>query len=561
MTTLHVLIHRTKRTARFSGPGTFAAKEEIKQLGSARFNREEKHWEVQGLSVTVEELTARFPGIVIEEIGEGGAGAPERAGSPTLEPAPALPPGVPSGLSVSQFLDRARVALRAAFPGTVCIYGVLSDVNRAAGGRIFMELNGGPETDDRIKCVIWDNAEVKLAKLRAAGFDLEPELQVMFEVSVNLNKRGGQLSLSVERVIAEYTIGKLAALREQTNERLKKEGLFDKNRSCSLPFLPRRLGILTSAGGTVINDFLASLEVGRFGFELFWMNVSVQGADAKRSVLAGLAALSRMPDLDAILIFRGGGSQSELAVFNDYDIARAVCLCPLPVISAIGHQEDQCSVQDVSWKGLGVPKDVGRFFADIVVGYRERFRGAVTYISTLTGRTVTQLERNLELHARSVLKFLSQLVSTREESCRRHEESLPLLAATAVRTSFLRFLERSRPLAALGLSTMSAGVAALGRIGERLRHDADRVVERAEHRFRRIGHLERELGRVIEQKAARVNAYGELFESLGPDTQLKRGFALVQRGDRGYVTSGAGLASGEEVEIIFHDTHRKAEIK
>lgn len=193
----------------------------------------------------------------------------------------------------------------------------------------------------------------------------------MLEVVPTISNKGGKLWLNIKRIIPEYTSSKLASLREQTNERLRKEGIFENNKNLSFPFLPVNLGILTSSTGTVINDFMASLDEAKFGFKLTWLSVAVQGSEAKKSIVNGIRQLSKIKDLDVILIFRGGGSPAELAVFNDYEVAKAICLCPLPVISAVGHQEDQSSTQDVSYLAQGVPKDIGTFFANLVLSYRK----------------------------------------------------------------------------------------------------------------------------------------------------------------------------------------------
>ena len=217
-----------------------------------------------------------------------------------------------------------------------------------------------------------------------------------------------------------------------------------------LVFLPRRLGILTSGGGTVINDFRASLEKAEFGFELFWRSVRVQGVDACEDILAGLSELLKLKRIDAILIFRGGGSKAELAVFNNYDIARAICLSPVPVISAIGHQEDQSSAQDVSFRALGVPKDVGRFFADAVVGYRDNISHWSALIKNAGVSIYRYNSQTLSLVARGIKDAVFSRCHNTEERLLSSGSQLPILARRLIeqRVSELGLL--AKPLLALG---------------------------------------------------------------------------------------------------------------
>lgn len=395
MKDLFIRLNPSKKQATFFGPGTFEAKDRIKALGQARWLGDEKAWQVSALKQTEEELISLFPEIADIEIVEEEPSAKsetlksKKENKEKVEKA-ASPSNLPAGYSVTEFLGKAQYAISQAFSVSIYVYGVLGKVTES-NGRLFMDLVDQERPTDSVNCVIWSDVERLTKDLTAAGFKLEAELQVMFQVSVRLDRRA-RVSLAVERIVAEYTIGKLAALREKTNLRLKEEGVFAKNKERVLPFLSRRLGILTSSAGTVIHDFRASLDVAHFGFELFWLPVSVQGAQAKKEIVAGIKKLSAM-DLDALLIFRGGGAPAELAVFSEYEVAKAICLCPLPVISAIGHQEDQSSTQDVSFLAFGVPKDIGRYFADIVINYRRSLADSAKLIQN-SGKTF--LERFTE---------------------------------------------------------------------------------------------------------------------------------------------------------------------
>ena len=381
MSDLTAEIDRKKSTALFHGPGTFQAKERIKQLGKARWQGDKKSWLVSDFNLTNAQLEALFPNINIEETASETAkeNTSETASDDTFQdkkapsPKKAVRPkkksssnnlkNLDSGhtenaLSVPEVVGLARAAIQSAFPEVIHVYGILQSVKRY-GERVYMNLANEAGSKESVSCVIWGGEKQLCSELIDKGFELEAELQVMFAVKVDLNPSRSSISLNVVGVVAEYTIGKLAALREKTNSRLKEEGLFEKNKALSLPLLPVKIGILTSAGGTVINDFKASLDLAEFGFKLYWYPVSVQGSSASKDIVKGIKVLSDIKNLDAILLFRGGGSAADLMVFNEYSVAKAICKCSVPVLSAIGHQEDQSSVQDVSFQALGVPKDLG----------------------------------------------------------------------------------------------------------------------------------------------------------------------------------------------------------
>ena len=385
------------------------------------------------------------------------------------------------------------------------------------GGVVSMELAEQEKPDERLNCVIWGHAESMCKKLTEAGFKLEPNLQVMFEAEVNLSNKDGRLSLRVVRVVAEYTLAKVAALRDQTNDRLKKEGLFQKNKSCELPFLPRRLAIITSSGGTVINDFRASLDEAKFGFELLWLPVQVQGNEAKRALIRAIQFFSGKPDIDAILVFRGGGSQADLAVFSDYEVAKAICLAEHPVISAIGHQEDQSSAQDVSWRALGVPKDIGRFFADIVLGYRKSIAQGAASVLRLG---LAKLEQWTQAVTRSpILGLAAQVLRHRESQLAAHYHRIHDGRQRRIEQAEMRFLNQQKTLLAA------------------------------------MNHL-------LEKAGIRLEGLERLVIGSAPETQLRRGFVMVREERSGeFVLDGNTLAAETEVVITFRDGERKAVMK
>ena len=603
MLQLSVKISRRRKVAVFSGRDTYKAREDIKQLGRARFLGATKEWEVSGFTLSRIDLESQFPGIDILEDGELSDEISQNETErvlPNLSPVSStaqsareencsdLSTSVPKGLSVSDFLNVGRAALRTAFPSSFCIFGIIRQVNRSSGGRIFLDLGDSGNGEDYIRCAIWAGSESLCKPLEERGFSLEADLEVMLEVSANLVSKGGYLSLTIKRIVVEYTIAKLAAQREKTNEQLKKEGLFTKNKQLQLPFLPRRLGILTSSGGTVIHDFMASLDAAKFGFELFWYKTAVQGAEAKGSLLKGLSALSAIPNLDAILIFRGGGSQADLAVFNDYEIAKAVSLAAVPVLSAIGHQEDECSVQDVSYRGGGVPKDLGRYFADIITDLRARFLRALEMLafqgSRLEIETQDGLRRVTDVLTGSTFHFLNG----RSVGLNGVLVTLPRLAESALGNGKSHFIRTAGPLSVLATRQQQQNDTRLARAGEQIGSKAEQLIARrstiTQQVVAKIAHgletkvatgrhlllekrrLVSEAERIITTRSGWISSFEQILPSLGPEAQLKRGFALLRKtpaaeGADTFIVSTKDLSKGEQLWVQLHDGEIKTRVE
>ncbi len=591
MASLNVRIDRNERIAFFSGSGTFHAKEKIKEIGAsrARWNPANKEWEIHQFTLSVEELSEQFDDIAIEEIGASAESQSRKAVSKNDSSAQAVQNArmqeqvstlvqqtsgainkktskakgaVPEGYSVSALVDEVKSVLRRAFPTTVYVHGVLRSVKEARGGRLYLDLGDADDTDTIVNCVIWRDAEKVLAPLTAAGFVLEPELQVMFKVEMSLNPRRASLSLVVVGVVPEFTLGKLAALREKTNERLKAEGLFEQNKQQHLPFLPRKLGLLTSSGGTVINDFRASLDESQFGFELYWMNVSVQGAEAKASIIKGIETLSKHTELDAILIFRGGGSAGDLAVFSEYEVAKAVCLAPIPVFSAIGHQEDQSSVQDVSFLALGVPKDLGRFFAELVRERRQSIKEFTKIIVHRSENLVQLLQQRVNDVSVSIQAMVAHVYRGHVESLSRLQLQLPLQARNVATEARRRFTTVVHPLAVIAeQSYRNASERFLGLVG-RTRALGERTLERNQFRLQRMESLSERANVLFEKSNRALESLERIISDSAPETQLKRGFVMVRSVvQEKLILRAEELDPGDEMMLQFIDDTRKVKVQ
>ncbi|MDD2942653.1 MAG: exodeoxyribonuclease VII large subunit [bacterium] len=562
-----MLIQLQKDKVTFSGPGTFQEKDNIKALAGARWDGTGKFWFLPRGDWTAEAIGKIFPAAEVIDVLASGSqitvptvSTPDGAiagtniaptNSPPLLPIKKSPTNDKSGLSVRQLTEFVRDTLQSALPEIV-VYGVVSKVRRTTEGTVWIELADTTDPARHVQTVIWQNENLVARELIKAGFTIERDLALMITAKITVSKNNSLL-LDIKTIIAEYTVSKLAALRDQTNERLKKEGLYDKNKQRTLPFLPRNLGVITSDSGTVIHDFRASLDEAHFAFKLLWLPTKVQGESAKREILAALKYFGKSKKIDAILLFRGGGSAAELSIFNDYEIARAIALSPLPVISAIGHQEDECSAQDVSWKACGVPKDIGHFLAGIVLDLRHRYHETLAGITHDAAQVLGQSKQLFQLRTENLQReVLYQLKKTSSALSGVQQSLPPLLAQTLVRRrTTLETLRREgdilcRNLIRQRLSSlrnaqqlMSAlSNRTLGYLGERLRSQTKLIASHARS--------------TIKQTQQQLKSAAAVIEAASPEQQLRRGFAIIKQSNS-FITRAADISTEISAKIIFFD--------
>lgn len=275
--------------------------------------------------------------------------------------------------TLHQLLSGVREALDESFPVSVWVKGEVQSLSVNRSGHCYIDLieknvlTGALMAQAR--AIIWSNRYRSLAVRFAAetGRSLEAGISILARVSVNCSELYG-LSLVIEDIDPSFTAGEAFLERQRTIDRLTREGMMDLNSRLSMAALPRRLAVVSASTAAGYGDFMDHLHNNPYGFrflsELF--AAPMQGSDAPAGIMDALAAVSsRESDFDAVLILRGGGSVTDLACFDDYDLALAIAQFPLPVLTAIGHERDVHVADMVAFEHLKTPTALADWFVDI----------------------------------------------------------------------------------------------------------------------------------------------------------------------------------------------------
>lgn len=252
-------------------------------------------------------------------------------GSRPVAPPVGRPPGSSAAhaLSVGQLTTRIRHLLESEFV-EVWVGGELSNCRLWNTGHVYFTLK---DSSAQIKGVIFRSA------LRYLRFKPEDGLKVVARGRVSVYDPKGEYQLVCEH-LEPQGLGALQLAFDQLKARLQEEGLFDAARKRPLPALPRKIGVVTSLDGAAIRDILKVLGRRHSTAHIVIRPARVQGEGASLEIARGLKALGGVDGVDVIIVGRGGGSIEDLWAFNEEIVARAIALCPVPVISAVGHESD-----------------------------------------------------------------------------------------------------------------------------------------------------------------------------------------------------------------------------
>lgn len=234
---------------------------------------------------------------------------------------------------------------------------------------LYIELvEKGDENDHivaQVNAVIWSNRFNQLFEKYGLTLRdmLQEGMQVSLLVQVEFHERFG-LKLIVEDIDPAYTYGQLAASRQQTFLSLKKEGLLELNKGVRLPTLVKRIAVISSPTAAGYQDFIDQLTNNPYGFHfsVSLFPAAMQGTAAISEVSQQLTLIAQQRQrFDAVAVLRGGGARTDLAVFNNIDICRAAALCPLPLLTGIGHQIDESLLDLIAQEKLKTPTAVAEW--------------------------------------------------------------------------------------------------------------------------------------------------------------------------------------------------------
>jgi exodeoxyribonuclease VII large subunit len=231
--------------------------------------------------------------------------------------------------TVTEITRLIKQTLENAFP-LIWVEGEISDLKRPHSGHLYFSLK---DVTCKLGAVLWRGVAQRVP------FRLENGLKVVCRGQINVYEPQGRYQLMVDGVEPKGK-GALQLAFEQLKEKLNKEGLFDPHVKKKLPLLPKKVGVVTSPSGAAIVDIVRTLERRFAKLHILIYPVRVQGEGAAEEIAEGLKFLGNLPDIDVILVGRGGGSMEDLWAFNEEVVARAIYRCPTPVISAVGHEVD-----------------------------------------------------------------------------------------------------------------------------------------------------------------------------------------------------------------------------
>jgi len=390
-------------------------------------------------------------------------------------------------LTVSELNALVSSLVEENFP-EVRVLGEVSNLKRHTSGHVYFTLK---DAGAQLRAVLFRSDAER------AALPLEDGMLVIAEGRVTVYEAYGQYQIVV-RSLERAGVGALELAFRLLKERLEKEGLFDSECKKPLPSYPFRIAVVTSPTGAAVRDIVSTLRRRWPPAEILLFPIAVQGGQAAPDIVRALSLLPSVAELDLIILGRGGGSVEDLWAFNEEAVARAIYACPLPVVSAVGHETDFTIADFVADVRAATPT----MAAEIAV---PRLDDVVLRLDEVERRLVQFAEVGLELRRRRLLELVRSY--------------------------------------------------ALGRVRGRL-EGAMQAVDYAAEKLRRS------IDAVMAAEGNRLNQTVAHLEGFDAAKILSRGYVVCSDARTGGVIRSAGAAlEARDVRLAFADGRVSAEVK
>ena len=386
-----------------------------------------------------------------------------------------------------------------------------------------------------IQATIWSGIYQKL------GFDLEEGMKINVIGRVQVYEPSGSYSIIIEKAEPDG-VGALAIQFEQLKKKLTEEGLFQERFKQPLPQFAKRIGVVTSRSGAVIQDIITTVSRRFPGVDILLYPTKVQGDGAAEEIARNIARANQREDLDVLIIGRGGGSIEDLWAFNEEIVVRAIFESRLPVISSVGHETDVT-------------------LADFVADRRAATPTAAAELAT----PVTKLDllSHLQNQEKRMATAVQNVLSRKKEALKKCSQSVIFRQPERLYDGYLQRLDQLQLRLKQSLRTRISDNKQLvqARTHQLVQLSPITKIQRYQDRLSQLDKLLRsQMALVYDAKVAEVKRLSEALLMLDTSRIVARGYAIVKK-EESVIDSVESLKKKDQVTLLMRDGQVELEVK
>jgi exodeoxyribonuclease VII large subunit len=449
-------------------------------------------------------------------------------------------------LSLTELQLIIKDSLYMALPDMYWVIAEIAEIKVNYSGHCYIELvEKQPDNvsiSARIRGVIW-NSRYRFLKPffeNSTGESLREGLKILFRAKIEYHEIYG-LSLVINDIDPSFTLGELALKRQQILKRLEREGVLTMNKDLDFPQVPQRIAVISSSNAAGYSDFITHLRDNSYGYVFYTalFDTPMQGSDTQTGVIRSLDRIAQHAEIfDVVVIIRGGGSQTDLSWFDNYDIAYYITQFPVPVLTGIGHEKDLSVTDIVAWQALKTPTAVADFLIECMVSAEDH----LNEISRgLTDMSLLILERNKNLIDTARLK----LIPLAKMSVSEFRSGLSDIIIKMINTG-KEYLMNARLFPENQRSRLVSGAASCLSANRNSVSQVKKNLSSGSEIF-------------LSMRKNEIAGFENMLKILDPDNVLRRGYTITSKKGR-IIKSGSELSKDDIIDTRFSDGQVRSKV-
>ncbi|MBK9392310.1 MAG: exodeoxyribonuclease VII large subunit [Bacteroidetes bacterium] len=441
--------------------------------------------------------------------------------------------------SLSELQHIVRDSLYLALPDFYWVVAEISEIKQNYSGHCYLELIEKQSDDTnikaKIKAVIWSSRYgfIKSFFENTTGDTLREGFKILVKAKIEYHELYG-LSLVITDIDPSYTVGEMAARRIQIIRRLEQEGVFEMNKELEIPIVPQRIAVISSRNAAGYQDFMNHLRENSSGYVFYTalFDSVMQGSDTEQSIINALNRIVLNVSLfDVVVIIRGGGSQTDLSWFDNYNLAYFITQFPLPVITGIGHEKDLSVTDMVACRALKTPTAVAGFLIDCLAETENHLIEMSLEIQNFAREILDEFKERLEKSKNTIAPLTRVMISQIRKTL--SDISLEILKLGKEKTykAGLVVINQQMKLVSASSSFSSA----------------------KEYQIRTLkAELISKTGDNLNNRGNSLSSMENKLTILNPENVLKRGFTITSLNGK-IVKSTENIYDGDTIDTLFSD--------
>lgn len=440
-----------------------------------------------------------------------------------------------------------RDSIYLALPEMYWVIAEISEMKENYNGHCYLELIEKQPDDRNIRAraraVIWSSRYRFLKSFfeNVAGESLREGLKVLVKVKVEYHEIYG-LSLVISDIDPSFTMGDLAVKRQMILKRLEEDGVLSMNRELGFPLFPQRIAVISSRNAAGYTDFIKHISENSYGYVFYTalFEAAMQGNETETSIIGALDRIAeKIGFFDVIVIIRGGGSQTDLSWFDNYNIAYYITQFPLPVLTGIGHEKDLSVTDIVAYKALKTPTAVADFLINCANEAENNLTETVSGIISLTRNIILDHKHKVETFSMKINPLARIMISGMKEK-----------------------------LSSLIIETINSGKESVMKAGlipanhkSRLASSSKSLLSASDNKLAGLRNgLVNETSGLLRKSGMHIEGLTGSLKILDPVNVLKRGFTITSLNGV-IVKSKEALKSEDEIDTHFVDGSVKSRVE